>query len=54
MASFVKDVLGFHNSQGGVLVVGVSDDFRVVGVPRTRILDTNRLNQKIRRFVGPD
>ncbi|MBT9583868.1 ATP-binding protein [bacterium] len=54
VASFVKDVLGFHNAQGGLLIIGVSDDFRPVGVTRTRVLDTNRLHQKIRRFVGPD
>jgi len=54
VAAFVKDVLGFHNAQGGMLVIGVCDDFRVLGVARTRVLDTNRLHQKIRRFVGPD
>ncbi len=54
VANFVRDILGFHNSQGGVLVVGVTNDFRVVGVPRTRVLDTNRLHQKIRKFIGPE
>ncbi len=54
VASFVKDVLGFHNAHGGVLIVGVSDDFRALGLSRQRVLDTNRLHQKIRRFVGPD
>jgi len=49
---FAKDVLAFHNSKGGAIIVGVNDDFDAVGIPRSKVLDTVVLHGKLRRYVG--
>jgi hypothetical protein len=50
-ADLAKEVLGFHNKSGGVLVFGVSDAYRFEGA-RNR-LDSKQLNDGLRRFI-PD
>jgi hypothetical protein len=50
-ARFVKDVLGFHNAKGGVLIVGVTDDYRVAGIAPSQTRDTYELQGKFRKFV---
>lgn len=54
VARLAKDVLGFHNAKGGVIIIGVTDDFRVLGVTRSQLHDTNRLCKALRKYVGPD
>ena len=54
IAQFAKDVLGFHNTKGGVIFVGVSNDYKVVGIHPSRMLDTSRLIGKIRKYIGPN
>lgn len=51
---FAKDVLAFHNSKGGLIVVGIDDNFRVLGVPKTIVLDTNNVRKKLSRFIGSE
>ena len=50
-ADLSKEVLGLHNSGGGALVFGISDNYTFVGA-RNR-LDSKQLNDGIRRFL-PD
>jgi hypothetical protein len=50
-AQLAKDLLGFHNSKGGVIIVGVSDNFFAKGVSPSFILDTVRLNGKLRKYI---
>jgi hypothetical protein len=45
-------MLGFHNGRGGALIVGVSDDHRVVGTPRFQVKDTNQLRGKLHKYIG--
>lgn len=54
VAQFAKDILGFHNTKGGVIIVGVSKDYKVIGVHQSQIWDTSRLIGKIRKYIGPD
>ncbi len=50
-ADLAKEVLGLHNSGGGALVFGISDNYTFVGA-RNR-LDSKQLNDGLRRFL-PD
>jgi hypothetical protein len=52
-AQFAKDVLGFMNAKGGVIIVGVSDEFRLPGVVESHLTDTSRLLAKVRKYTGP-
>lgn len=52
VARLAKDVLGFHNARGGMLVVGVTDKFRAPGVSDSQILDSAVLRAKLRKFTG--
>jgi predicted transcriptional regulator len=54
VAKLAKRVLGFHNSKGGVLIIGVDDDYNAVGIPESNVLDTNVLQAKLRKYVGPN
>lgn len=50
-AEISKDVVGFYNNRGGVIIFGVSDtDLRFLGA--TRRLDSKLFNDQIRRFLG--
>lgn len=53
VARLARHVLAFHNGKGGLIVVGVRDDFRVVGVPQSRVVDSKILRDKLRRYTGP-
>jgi hypothetical protein len=53
VARLAKRVLGFHNAKGGVLVIGVDDNYRVLGVPESQAVDTNVLHGKLRKYIGP-
>jgi hypothetical protein len=51
VAEFAKDVLAFHNTEGGVIIVGIADEYTAKGVPASTILDTKTLRDKIRKFL---
>lgn len=49
-AEIARDVLAFHNNQGGLIVFGIANDFRFAGAgPR---LDSKLVNDALRKFVG--
>lgn len=52
VAQLAKHILGFHNAKGGVLIVGVSDSFRVVGVPSSAVPDSKVVRDKIQKYSG--
>jgi hypothetical protein len=52
VAEFAKDVLAFHNTEGGVIIVGISNDYVVRGVARSNVLDSKETLDKIRKYVG--
>ncbi|MEK6279361.1 MAG: RNA-binding domain-containing protein [Acidobacteriota bacterium] len=54
IARLAKDVLAFHNSKGGVLIVGVDDDYRVTGIPRPYVIDTYKIKEKLQKYTGPN
>ncbi|NOZ22403.1 MAG: hypothetical protein GXP25_15085 [Planctomycetes bacterium] len=49
-ADLAKEILGFHNNHGGVLVFGIDDDYRFVGAS-TR-LDSKLLMDHVREYIG--
>ena len=52
-AEFARDVAAFHNTDGGFIAVGVTDDYAVRGVSQAVILDTKQLREKLLGFLGP-
>jgi hypothetical protein len=53
VADFAKDVLAFHNTEGGVLVVGVTNDYAANGITSANILDKKQLRDKLGKFCDP-
>ena len=53
-AEFSKDVLSFHNTRkGGVLIFGIRDkDYEVVGLAGSGKVDSKIINDKISKYVG--
>ena len=50
-ADIAKEILGFHNKRGGILLFGISDkDYGFIGA--TTRLDSKLLNDQIRKFLG--
>lgn len=49
-AHVAADIIGFHNNRGGLLIFGMNDHGSFVGA--TRILDSKKFNDRIRRYVG--
>jgi hypothetical protein len=54
IARVAKDILAFHNTKGGVLIIGIDDRFRAAGVPKTSVLDTYQVQEKLRKYIGPE
>jgi len=52
IAEFARDVLGFHNTDGGVIIVGVTDKYAAHGVSSSSILDKKLLRDKLERYCG--
>lgn len=52
IARLAKDILAFHNTKGGVLIVGVDDNYRVLGISQSQVQDTYKLHEKLRRYIG--
>jgi hypothetical protein len=53
-AEFAKDVLAFHNTNGGLIAVGVTNDYAVSGVSSQSVFDLKHLRDKITPFIGAD
>lgn len=51
-AQLAKDILGFHNTKGGAVIIGVTDSYLAKGFPEAHILDTVRLNGKLRKYIS--
>src|SRR6266700_1250277 len=51
IAELAKDIVAFHNTNGGAIIVGVTKDYSVPGVAASTVIDTNQLRDKI-RYVG--
>jgi hypothetical protein len=49
MGELAKDILGFSNSEGGLILVGASDDGLVVGHP---IVESRKIYEGIRAWIG--
>ncbi|HEV7425900.1 MAG TPA: RNA-binding domain-containing protein, partial [Thermoanaerobaculia bacterium] len=54
VARLARDVLGFHNASGGVLIVGVTDQFHITGLAPTQQRDATFLRQKLAKYIGND
>jgi len=54
IARLAKWMLGFHNAKGGVIIVGVSNDYKVKGMHDSKIIDTAKIKNKIRAYTGPN
>ncbi len=52
IARLAKRVLAFHNSRGGAIIYGVKDNYDVSGVAIGKTVDANKLNQKLRQYIG--
>jgi hypothetical protein len=54
VAEFAKDVLAFHNTDGGVIIVGVTDAYAAHGISSGTILDKKQLRDKLVRYSGSE
>src|SRR4026208_2025772 len=52
VAKLAKRGLGFHNSKGGGLIIGVGDGYNAIGITEANVLDTNVLHSKLRKYIG--
>jgi len=52
ISEFAKDVLAFHNTEGGAIVVGITDKFIAKGISASAILDTRKLRDKVSKYLG--
>lgn len=52
-AEFARDLLGFANAGGGAIIVGVAKDYRVVGYPKSQVLDIAQIKEKTQPYTGP-
>ncbi|MDX6445954.1 MAG: LuxR family transcriptional regulator, glucitol operon activator [Blastocatellia bacterium] len=52
VARLAKRVLAFHNCRGGAIIYGVKNNYDVPGIAPGKTLDANRLNQKLRQYIG--
>lgn len=53
VAKLARHVLAFHNAKGGAICIGIDDKYVVKGIPASDALDTKRVNDKLRAYVGP-
>jgi hypothetical protein len=54
VAQLAKWVLGFHNANGGVVIVGVNDKYKATGFYESKIVDSAILRSKIKKYTGID
>jgi len=53
VAKLARHVLAFHNAKGGAICVGIDNKYVVKGIPASDAVDTKRLNDKLKAYVGP-
>jgi hypothetical protein len=53
IAEFVRDVVAFHNTEGGMLAIGITNDYIARGITANEISDSAQLNNKLRSYLGP-
>lgn len=53
VAKLARHVLAFHNAKGGAICIGIDDKFVVKGIQASDAVDTKRVNDKLRAYVGP-
>jgi predicted HTH transcriptional regulator len=49
IAEFSKDVAAFHNTNGGVIIIGINDDYNARGIPGSSIIDTVQIRDRLPR-----
>jgi hypothetical protein len=54
VSKLARWILAFHNASGGVIIVGVSDDHKVLGIHEGKALDNAKLHNKVRKYIGPN
>jgi len=52
VAKTAKRVLGFHNSKGGVLIYGITNDYKVNGIQKNKVYDTVKIINKLKKYIG--
>lgn len=54
VAELAADILAFHNTRGGYILFGITNDFVPLGVHPDLALtiDSNKLNQKLKKYIG--
>ncbi|WP_077003206.1 ATP-binding protein [Variovorax sp. KK3] len=53
VSKLARHVLAFHNAKGGAICIGIDNKYVVKGVLAADAVDTKRVNDKLRGFVGP-
>ncbi len=53
VAKLARHVLAFHNAKGGAICFGIDNKYVVKGILPSDVVDTKRVNDKLRSFVGP-
>lgn len=53
IAKLARHVLAFHNAKGGAICIGIDDNYVVKGIPASDAVDTKRVNDKLKAYVGP-
>lgn len=55
IASLAKDVLAFHNTNGGAIIFGIEDKtHHISGLYQSQIVDRKQLLDKLKRYVSND
>jgi len=54
VAELAADILAFHNTKGGYVIFGITNDYAVLGCDEGIAcdIDSNKLNSKIQKYVG--
>lgn len=51
-AKLARHVLAFHNASGGAICIGIDNKYVVKGIQSSDALDTKRVNDKLKAYVG--
>lgn len=51
-AKLARHVLAFHNASGGAICIGIDNKYVVKGIQSADALDTKRVNDKLKAYVG--
>jgi predicted HTH transcriptional regulator len=49
-AEIAKDVISFYNNQGGIIVFGITDNYRVIRTITQ--IDSKKFTDKLRKYIG--